>query len=121
MAGTGKSTIAQTIAESFASRSQLGASFFFKRGEGERGNASQFFTTIATSLVACEPGMLLGIRKTLNKDSAISHKALKDQFEKLILQLLLEIQQARSQALARVIVIDALDECEREADVWAIL
>jgi hypothetical protein len=121
MAGTGKSTIARTIAESFASRSQLGASFFFKRGEGERGNASRFFTTIATSLVACEPGMLLGIRKTLDEDSAISHKALKDQFEKLILQPLLEIRQARSRALVRVIVIDALDECEREADVRAIL
>jgi hypothetical protein len=121
MAGTGKSTIARTIAESFASHDQLGASFFFKRGEGERGNASRFFTTIATSLVACEPGMLPGIRKTLDEDSAISHKALKDQFEKLILQPLLGIKQTRSRISARVIVIDALDECEREADIRVIL
>lgn len=121
MAGTGKSTIARTIAESFASHGQLGASFFFKRGEGERSNASRFFTTIATDLVAREPGMVPGIRKTLNEDSAISHKALKDQFEKLILQPLLGIKQTRSQALVRVIVIDALDECEREADVRATL
>ncbi|RII21467.1 vegetative incompatibility protein HET-E-1 [Alternaria sp. MG1] len=121
MAGTGKSTIARTVAQSFASRGQLGASFFFKKGEGERGNASRFFTTIATDLVACEPGMLPGITKTLNEDSTISHKALKDQFEKLILQPLLGIKQARSQALARVVVIDALDECEREADIRAIL
>ena len=78
MAGTGKSTIARTIAESFARRGQLGASFFFKKGEGERGNASRFFATIATDLVACELGMLSGIRKTLDEDSAISHKALKD-------------------------------------------
>ncbi|KAI1592502.1 WD40 repeat [Pyrenophora tritici-repentis] len=121
MAGTGKSTIARTVAQSFASRGQLGASFFFKKGEGERGNASRFFTTIATHLVACEPGMLPGIRKTLDEDSTISHKALKDQFEKLILQPLLGIKQARSRALARVVVIDALDECEREADTRAIL
>jgi hypothetical protein len=121
MAGTGKSTIARTVAQSFASRGQLGASFFFKRSEGERGNASRFFTTIATGLVACEPGMLPGIRKTLDEDSKISHRALKDQFEKLILQPLLGIKQARSRALARVIVIDALDECEREADIRAIL
>jgi Mrp family chromosome partitioning ATPase len=46
MAGTGKSTIARTVAQSFASHGQLGASFFFKKGEGERGNASRFFTTI---------------------------------------------------------------------------
>ena len=93
MAGTGKSTIARTIAESFASHNQLGASFFFKRGEGERGNASRFFTTIATGLVACEPGMLPGIRKTLDEDSAIPYKAMKDQFEKLILQPLLGMKQ----------------------------
>jgi hypothetical protein len=121
MAGTGKSTIARTVAQSFASRGQLGASFFLKKGEGERGNASRFFTTIATDLVACEPDMLPGIRKTLDEDSTISHKALKDQFEKLILQPLLGIKHARSRALARVVVIDALDECEREADIRAIL
>jgi hypothetical protein len=121
MAGTGKSTIARTIAESFASHGQLGASFFFKKGEGERGNASRFFTTIATDLVKHEPGMLPGIRKALDEDSAISQRALKGQFEKLILQPLRGIQQTCSQALARVVVIDALDECEREADIRAIL
>jgi Mrp family chromosome partitioning ATPase len=121
MAGTGKSTIARTIAQTFASHNQLGASFFFKRGEGERGNASRFFTTIAHDLVACEPGMLPGLRKALNEDSTISDRALKDQFEKLILQPLLGIKQACSQTLARVVVIDALDECEQEQDIRAIL
>jgi hypothetical protein len=71
MAGTGKSTIARTIAELFASYGQLGASFFFKKGEGKRGNALRFFTTIATDLVKYEPGMLPGIRKALDEDSAI--------------------------------------------------
>jgi hypothetical protein len=33
----------------------------------------------------------------------------------------LGIKQPCSQALARVVVIDALDECEREADIRAIL
>ncbi|OCK75522.1 hypothetical protein K432DRAFT_386141, partial [Lepidopterella palustris CBS 459.81] len=121
MAGTGKSTIARTIAHSFAKDSRLGASFFFKRGEGERGNASRFFTTIATDLMAYEPGMLPGVRKALDKDSSIWDRALKDQFEKLILQPLLEIKQTRSQALARVVIIDALDECEQEQDIRAIL
>jgi hypothetical protein len=121
MAGTGKSTIARTVARLFASRGQLGASFFFKKGEGERGNASRFFTTIATDLVAHQPGMLPTIRKALDDDSAISQRALKDQFEKLILQPLLGLQQALSQGLARVVVIDALDECEREADTRTIL
>jgi hypothetical protein len=121
MAGTGKSTIARTVAQSFASRGQLGASFFFKKGEGERGNASRFFTTIASELVVHEPGVVSGIRKALDQDSKIADKPLKDQFEKLILQPLLDIKQARSQALVRVVVIDALDECEQEQDIRAIL
>jgi hypothetical protein len=121
MAGTGKSTIARTIAQSFASQSQLGATFFFKKGESERSNASRFFTTIATDLVKHEPGMLAGIRKALNEDPAISQRALKDQFEKLILQPLLGLQQACLQSVVRVVVIDALDECEREEDIRAIL
>jgi Mrp family chromosome partitioning ATPase len=121
MAGAGKSTIARTVAQSFASRGQLGASFFFKKGEGERGNASRFFTTIASDLVVHEPALVPGIRKALEEDSKIADKSLKDQFEKLILQPLLDIEQTRSQVLAHVVVIDALDECEQEHDIRAIL
>ena len=47
MAGTGKSTISRSVAQKFADRGVLGASFFFKRGEGDRGRAAIFFTTIA--------------------------------------------------------------------------
>jgi hypothetical protein len=121
MAGTGKSTIARTVAQLFTDCGQLGASFFFKKGEGDRGNASRFFTTIATDLVAHEPGVVPGIRKALDEDSKIADKSLKDQFEKLILQPLLGIKQAQPPVLTRVVVIDALDECEQEQDIRAIL
>jgi hypothetical protein len=121
MAGTGKSTIARTIAQKLESNKQLGASFFFKKGEGERANASRFFTTIAVELVAHEPNILPGIRIALNKDPAISQRALEDQFKNLILQPILGIQQAASQAPARIIVVDALDECEQEQDIRVIL
>lgn len=121
MAGTGKSTISRTAAQSLAKAGQLGASFFFKKGEGERGNASRFFSTIATDLVTHEPGMLPCIRKALDEEPALSERALKDQFEKLILHPLSGIKHARSLGPARVIVIDALDECEREEDIRAIL
>src|SRR4051812_24634096 len=40
MAGTGKSTISRTVARSLIVKGQLGASFFFKRGEGDRGNGA---------------------------------------------------------------------------------
>ena len=119
MAGTGKSTIARTVAQSFADQRRLGASFFFKRGEGERGKATQFFTTIATDLMRRVPGIGPGIRKAIDADPAISEKALKDQFEKLILQPLSEA--APRQALELAVVIDALDECEQDKDIRAIL
>lgn len=121
MAGTGKSTIARTVAQSFADQGQLGASFFFKKGEGDRGNASRFFTTIARDLMARLPGLISGIRKAVDADHAISEKVLKDQFEKLILQPFLEIKQAPQKASGLVVVIDALDECEREEDIRTIL
>jgi hypothetical protein len=121
MAGTGKSTIAGTVAQPFEDQDQLGASFFFKKGKGERGNATRFFTTIAADLMARVPGLIAGIRKALDADPAIPDRALKDQFEKLILQPLSKIQQAPSQALASIVLIDALDECEREEDIQTIL
>ncbi|KAF2731741.1 hypothetical protein EJ04DRAFT_514396 [Polyplosphaeria fusca] len=121
MAGTGKSTIARTASQSFAEAGQLGASFFFKKGEGERGNASRFFSTVATDLVAREPGMFPGTRKALDEDPALSQRALKDQFEKLIFHPLSGVSQTHSTIPAWVIVVDALDECEREEDVRAIL
>ena len=121
MAGTGKSTIARTVARVFADKGQLGASFFFKKGEGDRGTACKFFTTLATDLMTHIPGLRPGIRKAIDADPAISEKALKDQFEKLILQPLLETTQAPPNALGLIIVIDALDECEREEDVEVIL
>jgi len=121
MAGTGKSTIARTAARSFAEADQLGANFFFKRGEGERGNASRFFSTIAADLVAREPGTLPGIRKALDQDSSLSQRALKDQFEKLILHPLSGVQQTRLITPKLIVVVDALDECEREEDIRTIL
>ncbi|KAI9782682.1 MAG: hypothetical protein M1839_004669 [Geoglossum umbratile] len=119
MAGTGKSTIARTVAQLLANKHELGASFFFKQGEGERSNAARFFTTIATDLMGRVWEMRPGIRRAINADPAISEKALKDQFKKLIFQPLSEAM--LQQALKLVLVIDALDECERDEDIRAIL
>ena len=121
MAGTGKSTIARTVAQLFANQRQLGASFFFKKGEGERGNAARFFTTIAADLTVYMPGIIPGIRKAIDADPAISERALKDQFEQLILQPLSEASHTPLYSLELVVVIDALDECEQEEDIRVIL
>ena len=112
MAGTGKSTISHTVAQSFASKGMLGASFFFKRGEGDRGNASLFFTTITTQLVAKETALATFVRAAIEADPAVSRKALKEQFEKLILEPLGKLMGDPDKPKTIVMVIDALDECE---------
>jgi hypothetical protein len=121
IAGTGKSTVARTVATYFADHNRLGASFFFKKGEGERGTTARFFSTIAADLAACEPGMVSSIKAAQEEDPSMCQKTLRDQFEKLILHPLLEIPQVQSQHLPLVIVIDALDECEQDDDIRTIL
>jgi hypothetical protein len=86
VAGTGKSTISRTAAGRFKERGVLGASFFFKRGERDRGDATLFVTTIAAQLISKEPQILPFVREAIDSDLAIASKALKEQFEKLILQ-----------------------------------
>ncbi|KAF2835972.1 hypothetical protein M501DRAFT_1007778 [Patellaria atrata CBS 101060] len=121
MAGTGKSTISRTVAQSFFAKGQLGASFFFKTGEGDRGNATRFFTTIATQLESSVSGLSQHIREVINTDSNISKKTLKDQFETLIFQPLLKTKIVSLQASRVVLVVDALDKCDREEDIKVIL
>jgi hypothetical protein len=114
MAGTGKSTISRTIARAFRDKDQLGASFFFKRGESDRNDARKLFTTIAAQLSYSLPAIVPSILDAIKSGYAISGKALKEQFENLILGPLHTVPERRS---AVVIVIDALDECENEADM----
>ncbi|KAK8901229.1 hypothetical protein QC760_010303 [Botrytis cinerea] len=120
MAGTGKSTISRTVAQSFEEKNLLGASFFFKRGEGDRGTASKFFTTVAHQLVVKLPQMVPSLKKAIELDPNISGKSLVKQFEQLIFKPLTELN-ASPQKSTLVLVIDALDECEREEDIKTIL
>ena len=78
MAGTGKSTISRTVAHYFADKGELGASFFYKRGEGDRGHAALFFTTITAQLVLKLPSLAPHVRNAIEADPAISGKTMKD-------------------------------------------
>lgn len=116
MAGTGKSTISRTIACSLAKAGELGASFFFKRGEGNSGSASHFCSTIASQLASTAPAVAYHIRDAIDADPNICEKAIKIQFEKLILEPLSKIDIKKL-----VIVVDALDECDSERDIKLII
>jgi hypothetical protein len=121
MAGTGKSTISRTVAKSLRKAQLLGASFFFKRGNWDRGNAMKLFPTMARQLAARVPELVPGIQNALDEDPDTTSKSLKEQFDKLLLQPLMSLQSASSQSPTMVLVIDALDECERDEDIRIIL
>ncbi|KAH6714454.1 NACHT and WD40 domain protein [Leptodontidium sp. MPI-SDFR-AT-0119] len=118
MAGTGKSTISRTVARRFDENGQLGASFFFMRGPGERGNARLLFTTIAHQLTYSLPEVVESLEKGIRGDFDVSGQSFERQFEKFILQ---PLETVTTDGKTVVIVIDALDECEQDQLIPDIL
>ena len=121
LAGTGKSTISRTVAKAFQKQGLLGASFFFKRGEGDRGNTARFFPTIIQQLLIKIPELRASILQVIRDNPGISAKPLKEQFDSLIHKPLYSLTQSKLQNSRLVIVVDALDECEHDNDIQVIL
>ena len=125
-AGIGKSTISRTVAGKFDGQDgrdgiDLGASFFFKRGEGDRGSALRFFSTIVRELVLRIPGLGAIVAEVIAQDPLIFDKVLGEQFEKLIYQPLRQMDTIANGCSIFIVVVDALDECEKERDIKAII
>ena len=124
MAGTGKSAIARTLAHTLSEKKQLGASFFFSRGRGDRGNASKFFTSVAyqLALLDAEDGALArSIRAAIDRYPDIFKRAKRNQWKHLIQEPLSQWKSHCANSVVLVLVIDALDECENDKDVQLIL
>ncbi|KAJ5916862.1 hypothetical protein N7504_000877 [Penicillium tannophilum] len=121
MAGTGKSTISRTVANLLQRANHLGANFFFKRGEGDRGNARKFIPTLTRQLVFMISELRFWVQKAIHDDPDIASKSLREQFEKLLLQPLLHLREFGRQPRIAVIVIDALDECEHDRDIQTLI
>lgn len=116
MAGTGKSTIARTFAEARDECRDLGASFFFQKGEADRQSLTKFVPTIARQLAITVPGYAQLIKEAIDSDPDIVSKAVSKQFAQLFEAPLKEVIK---KPLA--IVIDALDECEGEEEVKSLV
>ncbi|KAL3432874.1 putative wd40 protein [Aspergillus tetrazonus] len=121
MAGTGKSTISRTAAARFHRDGVLAASFFFKRGTGDQGNARRLFSTIAWQLASTIPSFAASVQQAVDEEPSISTKIIEKQFDQLLLQPLRNFGQSKYEKRCFVIVIDALDECDEEGDVETIL
>lgn len=121
MAGTGKSTLSRTFAHKLQTKWLLGASFFFKRGDGDRGMARMFFPTIASQLAMQLPALARSLRSVLEREPDIGEKSMKTQFERLLLQPLQGISVDSPKSTTFIIIIDALDECDPESDATTII
>ncbi|KAK4071522.1 hypothetical protein Purlil1_13413 [Purpureocillium lilacinum] len=116
MAGTGKSTIARTVARDLAHNHRLGASFFFKRGETDRAGMSKLFPTLAADLASNIPTIAPHLKDTIETCPGILRKSAHEQFDKLVWQPLSMLASDSSSPIP-VVVLDALDECEDEEDI----
>jgi hypothetical protein len=81
-AGTGKSTIARTIARKYLEEKCLAASFFFSKGGGDVSHAGKFFTSIAVQLVRNIPSLRQYICDATTTD--IAGQSFRDQWSQLI-------------------------------------
>jgi hypothetical protein len=121
MAGTVKSTIAQTVARACSDEGCLGASFFFSRGGGELETARTFVTTIAVQLVRSHPQLSMHICDALRAQSDIARRLLGDQWQHLIIGPCEHLCEAGAPPEPLVVVVDALDECKASTEIKFVL
>ena len=115
LAGTGKSTIAQSFSDMIANDGILGASFFCSRDYLDRRELKNIFPTLAYQLACHYPCFRNHIITTIRKDPTLAHTSLISQLENLLMSPLSEAK------VSCVIVIDALDECIDSQPASAIL
>jgi len=115
LAGTGKSTIAQTFAETSFADGKLGASFFCSRNFDDRSNLRKIFPTLAFQLAHRYPPFREKLLPVLMASPDVRRESLCSQMEKLIVGPL------KTTHTPTLIIIDALDECKDEEPASAIL
>ena len=115
LAGTGKSTIAQTFAEVCFADGNLGASFFCSRDFDDRSSLRAIFPTLAFQLAYRYPLFREELLKLLKTNPDVGRESISSQMEKLI------VGPFEATQIQTLIIIDALDECKDENPESSIL
>ncbi|KAI1487871.1 WD40 repeat-like protein [Biscogniauxia mediterranea] len=131
MAGTGKSTIAQTVANALSKATlftdgtqlpdniALGATFFFKQDDAERNHAGVLFTTLAHQLAHKSLGLKWKIADAIKRASpSIGRQGLKAQWDGLIFKPLQTLRKETHRPKRLIFIIDALDECRAKETTY---
>ncbi|PPQ75339.1 hypothetical protein CVT24_007604 [Panaeolus cyanescens] len=109
-AGSGKSTIARTLARRAEKHKTLAASFFFKQNHELHGNEKMLITTIAYEMCRRIPGIQADIEAVITNDPMIVELELEIQLRRLIMEPFAKLHAETPQS-HRLIIIDGLDEC----------
>jgi hypothetical protein len=117
-AGTGKSTIAYTVAQRCREQGILGASFFCSRDDAESSNPKLIFTTIVAQLASFHDQFKNELLKALQSDPDIVYSGVSYQLEKLLVG---PLKAVKATFPFCVIVVDALDECKDDHTTSMVL
>jgi NACHT domain len=117
-AGTGKTTIAYTVAEVCKRYHVLGASFFCSRDDAECSNPRLIFTTIAHQLAMYNSLFRDQVAEVLRSQPDIGSADVSFQLEELIVNPLCALGSSFSPCL---VILDALDECKESGITSLIL
>jgi len=110
MAGTGKTAIACSFCHLLNRNSILGASFFCSQS-AKRGDIRRIFPTISWAMARTSPSFCSALLEVLESDPDAETRSLSEQFEKLLVEPIQSTVRVSAPQL-KIVVIDALDECE---------
>ncbi|KAH7335857.1 WD40-repeat-containing domain protein [Rhizoctonia solani] len=119
MAGTGKTTIACSLAQALEARGQLGGSFFCSRASPECRDANRIVPTIAYQLARFSTPFRAALFNVLECDPDLGSRNITSQFEGLLKGPLTESGDRLPGNT--VVILDALDECDSPSAVRLVL
>jgi len=134
MAGTGKSTIAATVANCLHSRTQffnlapgfdsrtfLGATFFLSHEDPDRNTVKYVFPTIARTMAERYPDIGKYISQSIYRDTTVGTTRLAEQMESLLSEPLATVSKPLLVSVRLIIIIDSVDECEESSEAQQLL
>ncbi|TFK66325.1 hypothetical protein BDN72DRAFT_961825 [Pluteus cervinus] len=118
-AGTGKSAIAQTLAETYARMHRLAASFFFFRNSSDCWTIEKFVATIAWQIMHSVPGARNHILQLIANDPTLFEKSFDGLWQTLVVDTLCHIGPDLVHPM--VIIVDGVDECTSHQEQTVLL
>jgi NACHT domain len=118
LAGTGKSTLAKSVARLAADQGLLGASFFCSRDEADRSDGGLIIPTLAIQLSDTDPRFREELVAEIKGRRNIGYALPSEQLQKLVIN---PLKKTRLPTQRIVIIMDALDECKDDQKIYKIL